>query len=307
MKTRILFVIASLILIVCPNTFAQKEKKDSKIDVKSLQLRGADSLLTGVNQFIDYLIAKRDSSYFEAQRNLNVADSIFEKLLTCCSSSTDTAKLSQLYRALEKATSISLTDLQEMAEGRRVNLQFDGRIVELSEQEAGLFTFLKILGARTEDFVKDLATIYFSHVWSTGKGYFKMRAHVDQSWQEKLINIGLEDKFLPVIVQMTNKLRRDVVLNPFTEKFTILTSTGKQFRNVDVDFDTQIILEDLTDEEKQLIFNKVMEIYDGADTPIVILFPSSVPSPGNWLRIIFDSSVGEYGESLSKGNLNKEQ
>lgn len=307
MKTRVLFVFVSLIFITCPETFAQKDKKDSNVDVKSLQLKGADSFLDGVNEFNNYLITKRDSVYFNAQRNFSVADSIFGKLLACCSSSTDTAKLLEFHGSLAKVKSISLEDLEEARLGPKINLELDDKIVQLSQEEAGLLTYLRILKVRAEDFIEDLTTIYFSHVWSNDKGYFKMHAHVDRSWQEKLRVVGLRDKFIPLFVQMTNKLGRDVVFNPFSEKFTVITSTGKQFQNVDPDFDTQMMLEELPDDEKQMIFDEVIQIYNGADTPIVLIFPSSVSSPENWLRIVFDSSLGEYGESLSKGNLNKEQ
>ena len=307
MKVRIFFVIVAFVLIAYPETFAQKDKKDSKVDVKNLQLKGADILLNGINELIDYLIARLDSSYYEAQRNFNIADSIFAKLLDCCSSSADTAKLNEFRRSLSTLKEMSLDELQKKAQGNQINFMLDGRNAVLTKEEAGLATFLKILQAMTNDFKEDLTTVYFSHVWRSQKGRFRMRASIDRSWLEKLNNLGLGDKFIPVVVLMTNKLGRDVVFNPFTEKFTIITSTGKQFQNVDPDFDTAIKLEDLQDEEKQMIFDKVIQIYDGANTPIVLLFPSSVSSPENWLRIVFDTSLGEYGESLSKGKLNKEQ
>ena len=105
-----------------------------------------------------------------------------------------------------------------------------------------------------------------------------MHVHVDRSWQEELSDGGLGDRFMPLVVRMTNKLGRDVVLNSSIEKITIITSTGKQFQNVDPDFDTAMKLEDLQDEEKQMIFDKVIQIYDGANASVVLLFPSSASS-----------------------------
>lgn len=66
MKSIFLFIIVAWILILCPASFTQEQKRDSKTDIKNLQLKGADNILSGVNSVINYFGTKQDSSYWEA-------------------------------------------------------------------------------------------------------------------------------------------------------------------------------------------------------------------------------------------------
>lgn len=288
---------------------AQKPKSPTADEIKKMQAMVAEDFLDALQSMKDYLIDKNDQDFQNAHSKFIAVDSLISFLEKGSKSKLDTSDLPKIKQAASQFKDFTLTKMTELAErGEKARFSFGGRTAILSKDgEAPLVVYLTIAKSFGDNLLSKMSNIFFSHTWKTGAGTFKMRACAYRSWQERFTEIGLGDKYKVVVINMTNKLGRDVSLNPMVDKFTILTSNGRQFHNSDVDFDDYSALERLPEENQQSVFTKVINIYDGADTPVIVLFPASVPDSENWARIIFDSAMGAFGESLSKGSLTKEK
>jgi len=299
----LLFLIFSLPLL------AQKSKQLSTADIKKMQMKVAEDYLDALQSLKEYLIDKSDENYETFRSKLSSSDSLIAFLEKSSKSKLDTENFPKLKQSLDKLKELTLDKLQEMAErGEKARFRIDNQTAILSKDgEAPLLLFLTFSKMPADNLLTKLTNVFFSNTWKSSSGTFKMRACAYRSWQEEFDKIGLGEKYKVVVINMTNKLGRDVSLNPMTEKFTILTANGRQYHNSDLSFDDYSAVQGLREEDQQSIFTKVINIYDGADTPVIVLFPASIPSPEEWTRIIFDSAMGTFGESLSKGSLTKEK
>jgi len=309
MKRVIIFPIA-FILFLCftshPLTYEKKTLSGDK--VKSIQIEMSNICIQAVETMTDYIMTKSQEYFQEAKKKFVITDSILSFLQTYCTAITDTSTIRSLKSASEMVCKLTIQELEDLAnKGEKANLNFGGRTALLSKDgEAPFLIYLSIVENMAQNLIDKLSTIYFSNTWYFPKGTFKMRAYLDRKWQEKFDRIGLRDKFVAVTFQMTNKSGKDIDFNPFTEKFTIITTDGKQYQNIEPAFEDFLALGDLSEDDKQIIFDKVITIYDGANTPIVVLFPAKARPVDSWLRIVFDTSLGELTGSLTKGKLTKE-
>jgi len=310
MKPHRLFCLAVVCILFYSNPLsAQKARPLTADDTKKMQITVTENFLDALQSMKDYLIDKNDQDFENARSKFVAVDSLITFLEKGSKSKLDTSDLPKIKQAATQFKDFTLDKMNELAErGEKARFSFGGRTAVLSKDgEAPLVVYLTIAKSFGDNLLSKLSNIFFSYTWKTGGGTFKMRACAYRSWQERFVEIGLGEKYKVIIINMTNKLGRDISLNPMTDKFTILASNGRQYHNSDVDFDDYSALEQLPEENQQSVFTKVINIYDGADTPVIVLFPASVPDSENWSRIIFDSAMGAFGESLSKGSLTKEK
>lgn len=302
------FGLALLFVLAVPLS-AQKSKQLSSDDVKKLQIKVAEDYLDALQSLKDYLIDKSDEDYETFRSKLNSSDSLIAFLEKSSKSKLDAEYFPEIKQSIEKLNELTLDKLKEMANrGERARFRIDNRTAVLSKDgEAPLLLFLTFSKLPADNLLTTLTNVFFSNTWKESKGTFKMRACAYRTWQEEFHKIGLGDKYKVVVINMTNKLGRDISLNPMTDKFTIISTSGRQYHNSTLDFDDYSATQNLRQEDQQSIFTKVINIYDGANTPVFVLFPASVPSAEDWARIVFDSALGSFGESLSKGSLTKEK
>jgi len=310
MRERNILGLALLLLLVFSlPLLAQKSKQLTAADAKEMQIKVAEDYLDAIRSLKDYLIDKSDESYEAFRSKLNSSDSLMAFLEKSNKSKLDTEDFSQLRQSIDMLKGLTIDKLKEMAgRGEKARFRIGNETAILSEDgEAPLLVILAGFKIQADKLLTELTNVFFSHMWKSSSGTFKMRACAYRSLQEEFEKIGLGEKYKVVVINMTNKLGRDVSLNPITDKFTILTTDGRQYYNCDLDFEDYSLVKGLPEEDQQSIFTKVTDIYDGADTPIIVLFPASVPSPEKWSQIIFDSAMGTLGKSLSKGSLTKEK
>lgn len=308
---RIIILQIAFILFLCytSQTLSYEKKSLSKDKVKSIQIQMSNLCIQAVESMTDYIMTKSPGYFEEAKKKFVITDSILSFLQTCCTSVTDTSTIRSLKSASEMVSKLTIQEIEDLAnKEEKANFNFGGRTALLSKDgEAPFLIYLSVVKNMAQNLIDKLSTIYFTNTWYFPKGTFKMRAYLDRKWQEKLDRVGLGDEFVAVTFQMTNNSGKDIDFNTFTEKFTILSTDGKQHENIEPGFDDILALGDLPEDDKQIIFDKVITIYDGANTPIVVLFPIKVLPVDSWLRIVFDTSLGELTGSLTKGKLTREQ
>lgn len=306
-QSKVLIIASFLLMGFTLPLMAQKTRDLPGDEIKKKQADVAQEFLRGVNSLLDYLVTKSANDFEVSHSSFLSTDSLITLLEQQGKSKLDSIYLPKIKKHAISLKDYSLAIMRTMEnQGEKSEFSFGDRTAILSRDgEAPLVTYLFIIKSYGENLLSDMTNVFFSYTWEVSGGIFEMRACNYGSWQKKFNEIGLGQKYMVVVINMTNKLGRDVTINPMTDKFIILTNKGRQYLNSDPDFDDHIALRNLPEEDQQSIFTDVMTIYDGADTPIIVLFPASARSADTWSRIIFDSAVGTMGESLPKGSLTK--
>ena len=301
-----LSIITLTLVASCARVVNAGESRQQKIvDTRQQFIHAAKSAREGISLRLKYLETK-DTTYFaQAVQAFVLADSLFGKLVSCCAKDADTSSVDLIRSMAKREAHVTIEEIDTASsDSQKQQLHAYGVTYVVSEREAAHLTYLIIGDIKCQDIASRnaLKTVLLKK-WSAGGKSFEMKASTTKGWQTLIEKVGLKSRYFPVEISLINDLGRDVQLNPMLDKFTILTTDGKQYSNVEPDFDASIAMSNLTDQQQQMIFDKVIDVYDGGKVSIVVFFSANLPAEDLWNRIIFDPTLGEIGEGLSKGVL----
>lgn len=268
--------------------------KFSSMYVKRTYLSFLRCEAEGYDVLSKYLESQTEQNYIHFKKVLSSLDSLYVVLKRECDPKIDQEHLRDIAKGIGFMKKFTIANVQNM-----------------SEENKHTYVLLSI-GSKygiqmcIDEYSDIIAS--FGYKWKYNKESFFMLAVCSKSVEGKFAETALANRFYLVNVIMVDSLNQDVDLDPQTDKFTIITDLGVQYRNIVLSPADQILVDVSLDEEnKQALFNKVITIYQGAITPILLLFPSSVPSPDTWLRIVFESRANTHTHLLKKGILTRIQ
>lgn len=138
----------------------------------------------------------------------------------------------------------------------------------------------------------------FRYTWNWGKDKsLVMTFFTSVEWNAFLSRKGLASTFTAIKVELKNSSRQDLSINPVSDYWTIITKSGTPFKNVNApDYAVATAVEELPQAERQKLFSGNLDIFDGTNSYIIVLFPQEVGEVSNWKRVIFSSSFSVLGK-----------
>jgi hypothetical protein len=266
--------------------------KFSKPAVKVIFIKFLEQDIEGTKSICEYLELDNKDSFEHYRMSVHLCDSLLSLLQKESDRNIDIENLKYCKRQVAIMQTLIESPQKTSEEKHHALLICTGAKYGL---QSSLDNLLDIIAA-------------FGNTWKYKKTSFSMIATCRKSVGEQVDKTLLGKKFYLFQVKLNNLLDKDVVFDPSTEKFTVVTNIGRQYQNIIPNRDDQLLIEEsLNGEDKQALFDKTITIYQGSDTPIYLLFPSSIPSPDSWDHIVFESSSKRKSESLGKTSLTRLQ
>lgn len=312
---------------------AQKDVQPNPSTVKRLQVEAFMTSIDALEVLLDGLKTGTLLEEYELLRfHIDSADSVLNILEKCCKSkikqgtSFGYTPYTITKTTIENLKILSIDKIVDLLyPEEEIKIHFlneeGGSITILSKEDLLFWASLKKSICKVR--LNILTSVCFSHNWKFSKGSLKMETCAERVLQENLTKIGLD--YMPIRVFITNKSGFDVRLNPIVDKFTIVDEFGRQFPNINPNMEEIELISKISDGSK--IFGggmiDVIDIYDGANESVILLFSESTLSPNKpmpiaerisasklwypivefWSHIVFDSKIEK---TLQKGILRKE-
>ena len=304
-----LLLLASLPLAAAPSRLpvARAGNPSDKAQRTQAFADACDLMLDGIDLVETYIFKRHEKAFTDAQAKFAAAETAFATLLKTAPATPAEARkdLEDLLKSARTYVGMTASDLNErLAKGKRRRFESSaGDVASLGEDgAAALLLGLGIHTAIVESMAEKYGRLTYAHTWQQGAKQVTFVAMHDAAWDAKVANVGL-GRYIAVRVDMENRSGRDLQLNPMLHKFTLVTATGRQFANVAPSFADFRALENLGKADRQQVYDALFPVYDGATTPLVLLFPRVAFDEEPWKAIVFDSTFGATGGGLTKARL----
>lgn len=267
-------------------------EKFSKPAVKVILIKFLEQDIEGTKSICEYLESDNEDSFEDFRMSVHLCDSLLLLLQKESDRKIDIENLKYCKRQVAIMQTLIESPQKTSEEKRHALLICTGAKYGL---KISLDNLLDIIAA-------------FENTWKFKRTSLSIIATCRKSIGEQVDKTLLGQKFYLFQVKVKNLLDKDVVFDPDSVKFTVVTDIGRQYHNIIPNMDSQLLIEkSLNEEDKQALFDKTITIYKGSDIPIYLLFPSTIPSPDSWDHIIFESNSKRMSGSLGKASLTRLQ